>query len=93
MKLLKVDETVKSVVTLHEIKPLYSHHIICSHNECLCASRTLQLGTKCRKLNEHKEVHLSAKDTWLELSAPFLLNRLFLHSIGSCDSQPHFEIV
>lgn len=42
MKLLKGDETVKSVITLHEIKPLYRHYIICSRNECLCASRTLQ---------------------------------------------------
>lgn len=33
------------------------------------------------------------KDTCLVLSAPFLLNRLFFHSIGPCDSQSHTLIL
>lgn len=37
----------------------------------------------------HTEVLLTAKDTWLVLSAAFLLNRLFFHSIGLSDSQSH----
>lgn len=62
---------------------------LCSLQLSPCVNGAGYFPASYGKQREHKELLLSAKDTWLVLSASFLLTQLIFLLMGPCDSERH----